>query len=184
MKNEINIEKLKFPIGHFEHPVEITAAHLENWKMTIRNFPKQLKTLVGSLSSEELNWKYRPNGWAIRQVVNHLADSHMNSFIRFKLTLTEDAPTIRPYEEADWADVADGLSENIKPSLQILEGVHERWSLLLDHLTEAEWNRMYFHPQHQRLFSTKEALGIYDWHCRHHLAHIQQAMSHKGEFNL
>jgi hypothetical protein len=184
MPNEINLEKLKFPIGHFDSHREVSNSDIATWKMTIATFPQKLKAIVNSLSSEELQWKYRPNGWAIKQVVHHLADSHMNSFMRFKLTLTEDAPTIRPYDEAKWADVSDGLSDNILPSLQILEGIHQRWSLLLDNLTEADWNRMYFHPEHQRLFSIKEALGIYDWHCRHHLAHIEQALLHKGEFNL
>lgn len=183
MKNELNLDKLKFPIGHFDQHTEVTPEYLALWKTTIAEFPQKLKKVVNALSSEELNWKYRPNGWTIKQVVHHLADSHMNSFIRFKLTLTEDAPTIRPYEEADWANVPDGLSENIEPSLQILDGVHQRWSLLLENLSDSEWNKMYFHPQHQRLFSTKEALGIYDWHCRHHLAHIEQALFHKGEFN-
>ncbi|MEO8515661.1 MAG: YfiT family bacillithiol transferase [Flavobacterium sp.] len=183
MNKETNIENLKFPIGHFDAHIEVTTEHLKLWKKTISEFPQKLEKLVSNLSSEELNWKYRPNGWAIKQVVNHLADSHMNSFIRFKLTLTEDAPTIRPYEEADWANVPDGLTENIKPSLQILNGVHQRWSILLENLSEADWNRMYFHPQHQQLISTKEALGVYDWHCRHHLAHIEQALLHKGEFN-
>ncbi len=178
------IEKLKFPIGHFDHHMEINDHHLTEWKAAIRNFPMQLIAVVNSLSSEELNWKYRPDGWSIKQVVHHLADSHMNSIIRFKLTLTEDAPTIRPYEEAKWAELPDGLTENITPSLQILEGVHGRWSLLLDNLSEEDWNRMYFHPEHQKLFSTKEALGLYDWHCRHHLAHIQQALSYTGQFNL
>ena len=183
MKNEIDIEKLKFPIGHFDNHMEVSSENLDNWKTTIHNFPSQLKAVASSLSSKELNWKYRPEGWAIKQVVHHLADSHMNAIIRMKLALTEDTPTILPYDEAKWAEISDGLSENIEPSLQILEGIHERWGLLLENLKETDWNRMYFHPEHQRLFSVKEALGIYDWHCRHHLAHIEQALFYKGEFN-
>jgi hypothetical protein len=183
MQNEINLEKLKFPIGHFDSHREVSNSDLEDWKTTIAVFPQKLKIMVSSLSPEELQWTYRPNGWAIKQVVHHLADSHMNSFIRFKLTLTEDAPVIRPYEEAKWAAIPDGLSDDLLPSLLILEGVHQRWGFLLENLTEADWNRMYFHPEHQRLFSAKEALGIYDWHCRHHLAHIEQALFHRGEFN-
>ena len=180
----MDIEKLRFPIGHFDAHREISSEDLALWKTTIAEFPQRLKNVVNSLTAEELNWTYRPNGWAIKQVVHHVADSHMNSFIRFKLTLTEDAPTIRPYEEAKWAEVPDGLSDDIKPSLQIIEAVHQRWSLLLDHLSENDWNRVYFHPEHQRLFSTKTALGLYDWHCRHHLAHIEQAVLSQGKFNL
>lgn len=182
-EKEINLEKLKFPIGHFDSHMEISNEDVTTWKENIAAFPKKLKMVVQALSSEELHWKYRPNGWTIKQVVHHLADSHLNSFVRFKLTLTEDSPTIRPYEEAKWAETVDGLSENLTPSLLILEGVHQRWSLLLDHLTEADWNRMYFHPEQQHLVSIKTALGIYSWHCQHHLAHIEQALHHKGEFN-
>ncbi|ESU29881.1 metal-dependent hydrolase [Flavobacterium limnosediminis JC2902] len=184
MNNNTDIEKLKFPIGRFTCPEEITPEHLKIWKITIREFPQELKKTVENLSITELNWKYRPDGWCIKQVVHHLADSHMNALIRVKLALTEDAPVIRPYEEALWAELKDSLRDDIQPSLKIIEGVHERWSQLLDNFSEHDWNRMYYHPQHQRLASVKEALGIYDWHSKHHLAHINQAFSYKGEFNF
>lgn len=178
-----SIEKLKFPIGHFDNHLEVTKEHLAKWKSTITAFPEQLRHLTEGLSATERNWKYRPEGWAIKQVVHHLADSHMNSIIRLKLTLTENAPTIRPYEESLWAQLPDGLDDDIETSLKIIEGVHARWSQLLENLSAADWDRMYFHPEHQRLFSIKESLGIYDWHCRHHLAHIEQALAYKGAFN-
>lgn len=184
MNNIPDIEKLKFPIRRFTCPEEITHVHLETWKKTIADFPQEVKRKTENLSVTELNWKYRPNGWNIKQVVHHLADSHMNALIRLKLTLTEDAPVIRPYEETLWAELSDSLQNEIQSSLKIIEGVHERWSLLLDHLSENDWNRMYYHPQHQRLFSAKEGLGIYFWHCRHHVAHIEQALSYKGAFNF
>lgn len=183
MKKNIDIEKLKFPIGRFVCPPEISARNLENWKATLKTFPKQLKNITEKLSVTERNWTYRPDGWNIKQVIHHLADSHMNAFIRIKLTLTEDAPIIRPYEEALWAELPDGLDNDIASSIKIIKGVHQRWSYLLENLTENDWNKMYFHPEHQRLFSVKEAIGIYDWHCRHHLAHIEQAILHKGTFN-
>lgn len=184
MNNNIDIEKLKFPIGRFACPEEITQEHLETWKKTISEFPQELTKTVENLSVTELNWKYRPEGWCIKQVVHHLADSHMNAIIRMKLTLTEDTPVIRPYEEALWAELTDGLQNDIQSSLKIIEGVHERWSELLENLTERDWDHMYYHPQHQRLFSVKEGLGIYHWHCRHHLAHIEQALSYKGAFDF
>ncbi len=183
MKKNIDIEQLKFPIGRFVCPPEINAENLEDWKTTLKAFPNELKTVTENLSVTELNWTYRPEGWKIKQVIHHLADSHMNALIRIKLTLTEDAPVIRPYEEALWAELSDRFDNNIHSSLKIIEGVHERWSLLLENLSENDWNKMYFHPEHQRLFSIKEALGIYDWHCRHHLAHIEQAIWHQGTFN-
>jgi DinB family protein len=178
------LEQLKFPIGHCIMPHEISSHHLQAWKVTIREFPSQLKRKTENLSTTELNWRYRPEGWTVKQVIHHLADSHMNAIIRIKLSLTEDAPAIRPYEEALWAELPDGLNNDIQSSLKIIEGVHERWYQLLESLTEKDWNRMYFHPQHQKLFSVKEGLAIYDWHCKHHLAHIEQALSHQENFNL
>ncbi|MCG2610261.1 putative metal-dependent hydrolase [Flavobacterium sp. SM15] len=182
MKHHVELEHLKFPIGRFSCPLEIDSEHLEQWKATIRNFPQQLQEITKNLTVENLNWKYRPEGWTVKQVVHHLADSHINAIIRLKLSLTEDAPVIRPYEEALWAELNDGLNNDVSASLKIIEGVHQRWFQLLDSLNEKDWNRMYFHPQHQRLFSVKEGLGIYHWHCKHHLAHIHQALQYKGEF--
>lgn len=178
----MELEQLKYPIGKFIVPTEINNNHIQEWKTTIKTLPEDLEKLVQHLSIEELNWIYRPEGWSVKQVVHHLADSHMNSFIRFKLTLTENVPAIRPYEEQLWATTPDGKNDAITASLQILNGVHERWGFLLDHLSEDDLALLYFHPQHQRLYSLKEAIGIYDWHSRHHLAHIQQALHHKGHF--
>ncbi|HEY6144352.1 MAG TPA: putative metal-dependent hydrolase, partial [Flavobacterium sp.] len=131
MENIFNLEKLRFPIGHFQKPDSISENDLKTWIATIENFPSKIKKLTSTLSVEELNWLYRPGGWCIKQVVHHCADSHMNSFIRFKLALTEDVPTIKPYEEQLWAELTDGNSNDILPSFQIIEGVHTRWTLLL-----------------------------------------------------
>ncbi|MGX7667729.1 YfiT family bacillithiol transferase [Flavobacterium pedocola] len=182
MTTPFDLDALKFPIGHFTFPAEILPQQLELWKKTIASFPEQLKKTCDTLTPTELNWQYRPQGWKVKQVVHHLADSHMNALIRLKLSLTEDAPVIRPYEEALWAELHDSLSDDISTSLKMIESIHHRWSVLLEHFEEKEWNRMYFHPQHQKFFSLKEMLGLYDWHCRHHLAHIQQALNHKGNF--
>ena len=182
MKNHLTLEKLKFPIGKFHRPDPITENDLETWIATIENFPSKIKNLTSTLSVEELNWVYRPKGWSIKQVVHHCADSHINSIIRFKLALTEDVPTIKPYEEALWAELADGHSDNILPSLQIIEGVHARWVLLLKSLGKKELNRQFFHPENLKLASLEETIGVYAWHCNHHLAHIEQALLHKGQF--
>lgn len=178
----MELEQLRYPVGKFIVPTEIDRQHIQSWKATIQSLPQELNALVKDLSVTERNWIYRPDGWSIKQVIHHLADSHMNSFIRFKLTLTENVPEVRPYEEHKWAVTADGQDDDISASLQIITGVHNRWFYLLDTLTEEDLALLYFHPQHQRLYSLKEAIGIYDWHSRHHLAHIKQALHHKGNF--
>src|SRR3970040_1764291 len=161
MKNDLNLEKLKFPIGKCPKIDDVAKNDLENWIATIENFPSKLKNLTSPLSVEELNWIYRPKGWSIKQVVHHCADSHINSLIRFKLALTEDVPTIKPYEEALWAELADGKSNDISPSLQIIEGVHARWVLLLKSFGEKELKRQFFHPENLKIASLEETIGVY-----------------------
>lgn len=176
------LEKLKFPVGKCPKIDDVSQNDLATWITTIENFPSKIKTLTSTLSVEELNWMYRPKGWCIKQVVHHCADSHMNSLIRFKLALTEDVPTIKPYEEQLWAELADGNSNDISPSLQIIEGVHTRWVLLLKSLGKKELKRQFFHPANLKISSLEETIGVYAWHCNHHLAHIEQALLHKGQF--
>ena len=182
MENTFNLEKLKFPIGQFQKPESISQNDLDIWIATIENFPSKIKILTKNLSDEELNWIYRPKGWCIKQVVHHCADSHINSFIRFKLALTEEIPTIKPYEEQLWAELTDGNSNDISTSIQIIEGVHARWVLLLKSLDSPELKRQFFHPASQKTSSLEESIGVYAWHCDHHLAHIEQALLHKGQF--
>lgn len=182
MKKHFDLEKLKFPIGKFQRPDPISENDLKTWIATIENFPSKIKQLTQNLSVEELNWIYRPKGWSIKQVVHHCADSHMNSFIRFKLALTENVPDIKPYEEQLWAELVDGNSDDILPSLQIIEGVHARWELLLKSFGEKELKKQFFHPGNMKIVSLEENIGVYAWHCSHHLAHIEQALSHKDQF--
>lgn len=180
----MNLNSLKFPIGHFHYSENVSEEQRQLWIQSLAAFPQKIKEVTASLSLPELQYHYRPDGWNILQVVHHCADSHMNSYIRFKLALTEETPTIRPYEEQLWATLADGISENIAPSLQILDGVHQRWVQCLQSLTETDWERMYFHPANQKLVTLNEALGLYAWHGEHHLAHIHQALHYKGVFVL
>jgi len=182
MKNNLDIEKLKFPTGKFQKPDSISDNDLKTWIATIENFPTKIKALTSTLSLEELNWVYRPEGWSIKQVAHHCADSHINSFVRFKLALTEDIPTIKPYEEALWAELVDGNSDDISPSLQIIEGVHARWVFLLKSLGSTELKKQFFHPGNNKTSCLDEIIGLYAWHCNHHLAHIEQALLHKGQF--
>jgi hypothetical protein len=178
-----NIENLKFPIGTFQKPDVISESDIKKWIETIHNFPAKVKSLTENLAVEKLNWKYRPEGWTIKQVVHHCADSHMNSFIRSKLALTEEIPTIKPYEEADWALLPDGNSDDLTASIQILEGVHARWSILLKSFGAKEFGKQFKHPASGKIFTLVEVLGLYDWHCNHHLAHIEQGLEYKGTFN-
>lgn len=182
MEKNLKLEKLKFPIGKFKKPVSISENDLKTWIEIIEIFPMKLKKLTQNLSVEELNWIYRPNGWSIKQVVHHCADSHINCFIRFKLALTEEVPTIKPYEEAKWAELVDGNSNNILPSIHIIEGIHNRWVLLLKSCSEKELKRQFIHPANNKTSSLDEIIGLYAWHCNHHLAHIEQAIINKGQF--
>ena len=176
------MEKLQYPIGKFTKPDAISPDDVSNWIVDIEQFPQVLKKLSASLTNEQLLWIYRPDGWSIKQVIHHCADSHMNSFIRFKLALTEDTPTIKPYDEAKWATLIDGTEDSIVASLQIIEGVHYRWVLLLKSLNKEDLKRQFMHPETKRMYSLEEATGLYAWHCNHHLAHIKQAIEYKGQF--
>ena len=178
----MKLEELKYPIGQFEKPAIISPELITKWISFIEEFPIKIKSITNSLSKEELSLKYRPNGWSIKQVVHHCADSHMNAFIRFKLALTEENPTIKPYNEAFWAELIDGNSDNITSSLQIIEGVHTKWSLLLKNLTKKDLNKTYYHPENKTTYVLKEVLALYAWHCNHHFAHIEQAVQYKNAF--
>lgn len=172
---EENIEALKFPIGKFKEPIEIDQSIINEWIKIIKDFPEKLKIEICNLSEADLENTYRPNGWTICQVVNHCADSHMNSLIRFKFALTEETPTIKPYQEDLWAELVDSKHFSIESSLKILEGVHKRWSYLLENLTKEELEKNFIHPESKELVSIKKNIGIYAWHCEHHLNHIQKA---------
>ena len=178
----VNLEKLRYPIGKFKKPDKINRDQINDWIMEIAKFPERLASLVQNLSPEELSFAYRPDGWIIRQVVHHCADSHMNAFIRFKLTLTEDTPTIKPYFEDRWAKLADTINTPISESLKILEGLHIRWTTLLKSLNPDDWKREFVHPEQGRRITLEENAGIYAWHCNHHLAHVKQALRYKGSF--
>ena len=180
---ENELYALRFPVGEFQKPSSIDAATVERWIAEIAAFPQQVAELTSTLSTEQKNWRYRPGGWTIKQVVHHCADSHMNSIIRFKLALTEDTPAIRPYFEDRWAELPDDLSDDLSDVLMLLTGLHRKWVVLLNSLTPEQLKRDFMHPEHGARTELDENIGIYAWHCRHHLAHIRQALEHKGAFN-
>ncbi len=162
---------LRYPIGHFTPPAAslpgIRAAHIE----TLRQLPDRLREVTAGLNHAQLDTPYREGGWTVRQVIHHLADSHANAYIRYRLALTEDWPTIKPYDEAAWAELADCRKLPIDVSMAIIAGMHARWVSLLESLSEEDFRRGYNHPE-----LGKQALSIvlamYAWHARHHTAHI------------
>lgn len=167
------MEQLKYPIGHFVQPENITREHMDRWINEISTFPERLKSAVENLSDTQLDTAYRPEGWTIRQVVHHCADSHANSIIRFKLALTEDAPTIKPYYEDRWAELEDSRTMPVESSLWMLHGIHARWTVLLRGLSDEQLCRTFIHPEHGKVFRVDEKnIGVYAWHGNHHLAQI------------
>lgn len=168
------LEQLKYPVGKFVKPESITTELFDSAISEIENFPKLVKAEIQNLGEQDLQLRYRPGGWTISQVVHHCADSHINSYMRFKLALTENIPTIKPYEESLWAELPD---KQLSPfvSLKLLEALHERWVYLLKTLTENDLNKEFIHPEQSERISLKENILIYSWHSRHHLAHIKQA---------
>ena len=178
----MDLEMLKFPIGKFEAPNEINSTTINNWILSIEKFPKAVIEATANLTGDQLNWTYRPNGWSIKQVVHHCADSHLNSISRFKLALTENNPTIRPYEEQLWAELPDGITNDLTNSILLLTGLHAKWVYLLKNLTAEQLKRTYIHPQHGKQFTVEYTIGSYAWHCDHHLAHIHQAIKFENKF--
>ncbi len=178
----MELEKLKYPVGKYQVPEVIDQAVITKWMDTLEELPKGLRKIVENLSYECLDWAYRPKGWTIKQVVHHLADSHMNCFSRFKLIMTEENPTVRPFDEASWADLPDANNPEVSTSLTILEGLHSRMNILLRDLIADDWNRTFFHPEYEKSFTLSWMIGLYAWHSTHHLAHIKQAIDKEGDF--
>ena len=174
------MEELKYHVGKYLKPEVFTNQILEEAISIIKNFPEKIKTETFHLSDEQLDTPYRPGGWTVRQVVHHCADSHINAYIRIKMALTENTPTIKPYAEALWAELADSKTLPIQPSLSIIENVHFRWVTVLKNMTEKEFTRSFIHPEKGKELSLHESTGMYAWHCNHNLAHIQLLKKTKG----
>lgn len=171
---------LRFPIGHFEHEGPISAEQRLNWISDIAHLPTVLAAALDGLNAEQLDTPYRPEGWTVRQVTHHIADSHLNSFTRFKLALTEAQPAIKPYAEERWALLADTIQAPVEQSLTLIAALHERWVYLLHTLSDDEYARTYFHPESLQVFRLDFVLGTYSWHGRHHVAHITSLRERMG----
>ena len=176
-----NIEQLKYPIGKFKLPENITSDSISEWISVIDLFPEKLKHEVENLNTSQLNTAYRPGGWTVKQLVHHLADSHINSYVRLKLTLTEDEPTIKPYFEDRWAKLIDSEVIPVEESLNILSSLHKRWVAILKSLSEQDWQtKKYYHPESKRYVPLTEYGALYCWHCNHHLLHITKLKEKMG----
>ena len=171
-----NIEKLKYPIGQFTFTDSIRREQVDQWIAEIETLPEQLSRIVEPLNEEQLNLHYREGGWTIRQVVHHLADSHINSYVRFKWTLTEDTPTIKPYYEDRWAELPDNDAVPVQVSLDLLKNLHIRWTTLLIALNWEDLQREFYHPETDRKIRLSQNIGLYAWHGKHHLEHVKIAM--------
>ncbi|NNE70366.1 MAG: putative metal-dependent hydrolase [Rhodothermales bacterium] len=169
----------RYPIGPESRDDEPTEAKRQLWSSRIANLPDALEAAVAELTGAQLDTPYREGGWTVRQVVHHIADSHLNAYCRFRLTLTEDSPTVRPYDEKAWALLPDAASGPIEPSLALIRGLHTRWASLLSTLSLSDYDRPLHHPENGDL-TLWNLLGSYDWHCRHHVAHITALAEREG----
>ena len=174
------LERLRYPIGKFESPEQITQVQVLQWIGVLEQLPQKLETLVSNLSEEQLETPYRPGGWTVRQVIHHVADSHHHSYVRFKWALTEDNPVIKPYLEKEWANLFDTRTAPIQLSLAHLKAVHAKLVFLLKGLSMDQLKRTFIHPEGNVETSLMENVGRYAWHGSHHYAHIEQLLKRKG----
>jgi uncharacterized damage-inducible protein DinB len=169
----------RYPVGKFTYSGPLTETQRQEAISAIAETPANLRAAVKGLSDAQLDTPYREGGWTVRQVVHHVPDSHLNSYIRFKLALTEDEPTIKPYFEDRWADLADTKATPIEVSLTLLESLHDRWVRLLRSLKPEDWKRAFRHPELGAM-TLEKTLALYQWHGRHHVAHITELRKQRG----
>lgn len=172
------MKDFRYPIGEFALPGELSPSERLSGIQDIEEAPAHLRAAVAGLSERQLDTRYRPGGWTVRQVVHHLPDSHVNSYVRLKLALTEELPTIRTYDEAAWAELPDAAAP-VEVSLALLERLHERWVYLWQRLTESDWGRRLRHPD-LGVMRVDELLAFYAWHGKHHIAHITSLRAREG----
>ena len=174
------VPDLRYPVGKFDWNAPISEADHSRLIAEIAATPGALRSAVAGLSRDQLETAYRPGGWTVKQVVHHVPDSHMNAYSRFKLALTEDQPTIKPYDEAKWAELPDSQRVPIDVSLNLLDALHQRWVPLMRAMDAADFNRTFMHPEHNRVMTLVQLLGLYAWHGRHHVAHITSLRKREG----
>jgi hypothetical protein len=168
----------RFPIGKYSRSSANLTDHRDSIA-TLAALPEKLRSAAEGLSDAQLDTLYREGGWTVRQLVHHVADSHMNAYIRIRLALTEDWPAITAYNEKAWAELPDARTAPVQVSLDLIQALHDRWTLLLRSLTDEQWQRGYTHPVNGRQ-TIAEAVALYDWHSRHHVAHIEELRKSRG----
>lgn len=173
------MEDPRFPIGKFSYSGPMSAVQKAKCLDDIEQTPSRMRAAVAELSDAQLDAPYRDGGWTVRQVVHHVPDSHMNSYVRFKLAMTEVNPTIKPYAENLWAELPEAKTAPIEISLSLLEGLHRRWMLMLRELKPEDWQRTFQHPDLGAV-SLEKNLALYSWHGRHHVAHITRLRERMG----
>lgn len=169
----------RHPIGKFSYSGPLTPEQKRQCLNDIEQTPARLRAAVRGLTDKQLDTPYREGGWTVRQVIHHVPDSHMNSYIRFKLALTEDVPTIKPYMEDRWAELPEAKQAAIDVSLVLLDSLHRRWMLVLRGLTDGDWQRTFRHPELGPM-TLEKTLALYSWHGRHHVAHVTSLREKKG----
>ena len=171
---------LAYPIGKYKRPESLTTDQRKAAIRTLAEVPSRMRAAVAGLTDAQLDTPYRPGGWSVRQVVHHVPDSHMNAYTRFKLGLTEDVPTIKPYDEAKWAELDDGKSKLVEQSLTLLDALHSRWVFLLERMKPSDFSRNITHPEWKGPMSLDQLLALYEWHGPHHVAHITELRKRQG----
>ena len=170
----------RYPIGTFQPQEHITEEQRRQLIQQIVEAPTNLRAAVSGLNAQQLNTSYRDGGWTVQQVVHHVPDSHLNAFVRFKLALTEENPTIKPYHEDRWAELADARTTPIEASLQLLESLHTRWITLIRAMKPEDFQRTFFHPENKKTMSLDDLVQLYAWHGRHHTAQITSLKERMG----
>ena len=174
------LENLRYPIGHFKCPAEISTDDITRWIDILDKLPENLTNLVKDFSDEQLETPYRDGGWTVKQVIHHLADSHHHSYTRFKWALTENSPLIKAYEEKDWSELLDAKNAPINLSLTYLKALHAKLVYMLKSISKEDFKKTYIHPDGNVNVSVAENLGKYAWHSSHHFAHIKNLAIRKG----
>lgn len=171
--NKNNLIELAYPIGKCEWNQNPTNNEISKGILKIGELPKKLKLAISGVSKKTLLNRYRPGGWSIAQVIHHLADSHMHSYLRFKHAVLEDTPSIKDYKEANWAMLPDSINTDLSYSLDLITALHKRWTLFLNSLSNDELSKSYYHLERKKYYPLNTTILIYAWHGEHHLAHIE-----------
>ena len=169
----------RYPIGKYiEQP--FSEKELQERLLDIQSLPPRLEQSITNLDEAQIDTPYREGGWTVKQLVHHVADSHMNAYMRFKLALTEDNPTIKPYEEKLWAELIDTKNTPINISITLLHALHHRWTEVLKYISPEQWDRTVYHPEYKKQMTLWYLLGMYAWHSRHHVAHVTALREREG----